>query len=369
MKDAYRQKKLILKELKDDLKYYQSQKDIQMVMRITAIIAYEDGRNPNKIHMYLNASQKTIKRWIKRYLNSGVEGLKDLSRSGRPPKIDKEKLEEIGEVMKQDNQRVWVARHICCLIMSMLSVFYSVKYIPELMKKINYSFHKAIHYLVRKNEEKRAQWLKDQLPEIYREHIKSGYRIFYQDEVGFQTEGTLSYSWAPKGEKIEIHNKGRHGRVNMMGVYEIGSGDIFYMLTTQKVNALKFKRFLCCLKRAYRDDKFIIICDNARFHKAKWFTEWVNDTDWLKIEFLPAYSPDFNPIEKLWKWIKKEYTHNRCFASKTELKKHLTKSLSEMTNDKSQYMGTMNKELQKLKAAFDFYEVKFPWSDSLPEAA
>ena len=39
-----------------------------------------------------------------------------------------------------------------------------------------------------------------------------------------------------------------------------------------------------------------------------------------------------------------------------------------MTNDKSQYMGTMNKELQKFKAAFDFYEVEFPWSDSLPEA-
>ena len=126
---------------------------------------------------------------------------------------------------------------------------------------------------------------------------------------------------------------------------------------------------LCCLKRAYRDDKFIIICDNASFHKAKWFTGWVNDIDWLKIEFLPAYSPDFNPIEKLWKWIKKEYTHNRCFASKTELKKHLTKSLSEMTKDKSQYMGTMNKELQKFKAAFDFYEVNFPWSEYLPEAA
>ena len=154
----------------------------------------------------------------------------------------------------------------------------------------------------------------------------------------------------------------------MLGVYEVGSSEVFYVLTTQKVNALKFKRFLCCLKRAYRDDKFIIICDNASFHKAKWFTGWVNDTDWLKIEFLPAYSPDFNPIEKLWKWIKKEYTHNRCFSSKTELKKHLTKSLSEMTNDKSQYMGTMNKELQKFKAAFDFYEVEFPWSDSLPEA-
>ena len=105
-----------------------------MVLRIKAIIAYEDGRNPNKIHMYLDVSQKTIKRWIKRYLNSGIEGLKDNSKSGRPPKIDKEKLEEIGEIIKKDNQRVWVARHICRLILSMLSIVYSVKYIPELMQ-------------------------------------------------------------------------------------------------------------------------------------------------------------------------------------------------------------------------------------------
>ena len=369
MKEAYRQKQLILKQLKDDLKLYKSQKDIQMVLRITVIIAYENGRPQDKIHSYLNVSAKSVKRWIKNYLKSGIKSLKDNDRSGRPPKIDQKKLEEIGDILKKDNQRIWVARHICFLISSMFSILYSVKYIPEIMKRIGFSFHKAIHYLMKRNEEKRAKWIKESLPEIYKEHIQSGYRIFYQDEVGFQTEGTLGYSWGPKGQKIEIKNKGRHGRVNMMGVYEVGSGDVFYMLTTQKVNALKFKRFLCCLKRAHRDDKFIIICDNASFHKAKWLTEWVNGVDWLKLEFLPAYSPDFNPIEKLWKWIKKEYIHNRCFSSKQELKNHLTKSLVKMTDDKTQYMGTMSKEIQKFKCAFDFYEVDFPWIDCLPKAA
>ena len=71
------------------------------------IIAYEDGRNPDKIHMHLDVSQRTIKRWIKNYLKAGVDGLKDHSRSGRPPKVDKEKLGEIGEIIKKDNQRVW----------------------------------------------------------------------------------------------------------------------------------------------------------------------------------------------------------------------------------------------------------------------
>ena len=101
MNEASRKKQLILKQLRDDIKYYQSQKDVQMVLRIKAIIAYEDGRNPDKIHMHLDVSQRTIKRWIKNYLKAGVDGLKDHSRSGRPPKVDKEKLGEIGEIIKK----------------------------------------------------------------------------------------------------------------------------------------------------------------------------------------------------------------------------------------------------------------------------
>ena len=96
-----------------------------------------------------------------------------------------------------------------------------------MLKKIGLSFHKAIHYLIKKSEEKRSLWIKEKLPEIYEEHITNGWRIFYQDDVGFQTEGTLSYSWGEKGKPIEIKNQGRHGRVNLMGVYEVGSGEFF----------------------------------------------------------------------------------------------------------------------------------------------
>ena len=112
-----------------------------------------------------------------------------------------------------------------------------------------------------------------------------------------------------------------------------------------------------------------MIADNASFHKAKWFTAWWQSNDWLKIEFLPAYSPDFNPIERLWKWIKKEYTHNRCWSSKAALREYLEKKLIEMTSDASQYIGTMTQELFRLKAVCDHHEVSFPWQQHLPKAA
>lgn len=44
--------------------------------------------------------------------------------------------------------------------------------------------------------------------------------------------------------------------------------------------------------------------------------------EWLQLSFLPAYSPDFNAIERLWHWMKTEYTHNRYWTTKMQLKKH-----------------------------------------------
>lgn len=369
MTPAYAHKKLIIHQLRQELKHYKKLGNAEMVIRIKAIISYEKGIEIKSIHKILDVCEKTIQRWVKRYTEFGVLGLEPSEKAGRPPKIDASKLEEIKEKIKKDNQRVWVARHIHWLLITMFSVCYSIKYIPELLKKVNLSFHKAVHYLIKKNEEKRSKWIKEKLPEIYKEHIDNGYRIFYQDEVGFQTEGTLAYSWGEKGKPIIINNKGRHGRVNLLGVFEVGTGEFFYMMTTMKVNALRFKRFLCCLKNKFREDKFIIIADNARFHKSKWFTAWKDETDWLEIEFLPAYSPDFNPIERLWKWIKREYIHNRCFSSKKELYDHLSDKLSEMIKDPKQYMGAMRAENLRLKAAFDHYNVEFPWEDELPKAA
>jgi len=369
MPKAHSQKQLIISQLRAEIKNYKSEGDAEMVIRLKAMIAYEKGMNIKKIHNSFDVCIKTVQRWVKRYAGSGVDGLEPSKKSGRPPKIDPEKLKELKAMMLKDNQRVWVARHVYLILITTFHVSHSIKYIPEILKKIGLSFHKAIHYLIKKNEEKRSLWIKEKLPEIYEEHIKNGWRIFYQDEVGFQTEGTLSYSWGEKGKPIEIKNQGRHGRVNLMGVYEVGSGEFFYTLTTMKVNALRFKRFLCCLKRKFRNDKFIIIADNASFHKAKWFRAWWESTDWLNMEFLPAYSPDFNPIERLWKWIKKEYTHNMCFASKAELKKHLVIKLTLMAEDKNQYAGTMQKEMLRLKAAFDHHDMLFPWDSELPQAA
>jgi transposase len=357
-----------IKELRNAIKAFKKNGDVDMVIRIKAIIAYLTNKPVEKIADYYDVSIRTVRRWIKDYERNGIDGLIIKARTGRPPKLNQDELDKLKMMITKEQGRVWVARHIYQLIVTLFSSVYSVKYIPELLRKIELSYHKAVHYLVKRNEEKRSTWIQERLPKIYEDHIKEGWRIFFQDEVGFQTEGTLAYSWGPIGEDIVVKNYGRHGRVNLMGVYEVGSGEFFYRTTFLRGNALRFKRFLCCLKRKFRSDKILIIADNASFHKAKWFTKWWQGLNWLRIEFLPAYSPDFNPIERLWKWIKKEYVHNQCWLSKEKLREYLEEKLSGMIENKEQYIGTMKKELLRLKAAFDNFKISFIWNEHLPKS-
>ena len=130
-----------------------------------------------------------------------------------------------------------------------------------------------------------------------------------------------------------------------------------------RVNATRFRRFLCHLKHEMRTDKIMLICDNASFHKAKWLTEWVSkQNNWLRLEFLPPYSPDFNPIERLWRWIKTEHMHNRCWKSLDELKKHLIQVVKDVKERSSELTSVMRQEVERLNKIFEFYERQSPFS-------
>jgi transposase len=334
--------------------------EVREMLRLKALMAYyQDVPLPTIAKCY-GVQLKSLKTWIKRFEAGGT--VAEQARSGRPPKVTAEQLVQLKTAMAEDNQRVWTARHIYFWLKITFSLCLSVRYLPELLRSLGLSYHKAMHILHKKNEAKRKIWIQETLPALHAQAVKEGWRLFYLDETGFQTEGTLAYSWGPKGERIEIKNYGRHGRVNLMGALEFGTGIFYGLLTLFKVKAVRFRRFLCHLKREMRSDKLLLIADNASFHKAKWLQQWYQEqTDWLRLEFLPAYSPDFNPIERLWQWLKEEYTHNHCWNSQAALRKHLQHMLQQLPERTDEIKGCMRLEMERFKDIFDAYETPLPF--------
>ena len=334
--------------------------DFRRVTRLQALIAYYRQQPLERIAACYDLDVKSLKRWIKRYEANGIEVLRDGFRSGRPGGLTDEQKALLKAEMQNDRQRVWVARHVLVLLQSLFGVVYSVRYLPELLRGMGMSFRKAAAFLDRRDSVKRREWLLEKLPQIFRRKINDGWRIFYQDEVGFQTEGTLAATWGIRGQAVQVANYGRHGRMNLIGAFELGTGLFHGVLTGFRVNAMRFRRFIISLKRRLGTDKILLICDNASFHKAKEFTAWAEGhSGWLHLEFLPAYSPDFNPIERLWRWIKTEHTHNRCWPSKKSLRQHLRECLQEMPGQAEALQSLMKKENKRYQEICAFYQMEF----------
>lgn len=84
----------------------------------------------------------------------------------------------------------------------------------------------------------------------------------------------------------------------------------------QKGNTETFKRHLKKILRTYKDKrKIIVYVDNVRYHHAKKLKPFLEAHSELEIRFLPAYSPDLNPVERVWWYMRKSITHNRYLSS------------------------------------------------------
>lgn len=356
--------KTAIKELQGYIRKLKQQKISQQIRkaieRAKALLAYYKGKSSKTIAEVLNLSERTLKRWIKKFESYGLDSLYDEEREGRPSTLNSEQEAELRQMITDQNQRVWTARHIHQWLVTTLGVCLSVKYLPQLLGRIGLSFHKTMYDLVKRDAAKRRQWIAEKLPEIYRRQVQEGWRVFYQDEVGFSREGTLAKSWGIKGAPNKIPNYGRGKRMNLIGVFEVGTGMFYGELVDDSINGSRFKEFIWSLKKRVGSDKIILICDNAKFHKSKELQQWYAlQQSWLSLEFLPAYSPDFNPIERLWKWFKGEFTHNRCWKTDGLLLRDLNKIIQNLLEGKYDLTPVMKKENERFQQICDYYQTEY----------
>ena len=91
--------------------------------------------------------------------------------------------------------------------------------------------------------------------------------------------------------------------ITIFGAYAMGI-DSFYWKSADAGNTKNFTAFLHQLRACFKDKTIAIILDNASFHRAKRAREFAKKYKQVKLFFLPSYSPEYNPTEQIWKWIK-----------------------------------------------------------------
>lgn len=127
-----------------------------------------------------------------------------------------------------------------------------------------------------------------------------------------------------KGITVEIKSPPVREKTSFLGAMGVGNGQLITM-EAEKFCANSFKKFVeKLLSKAATDKKILLVLDNAKFHHARINKDFfARIKDKLELLFLPAYSPELNPIEYLWKKTRRDVTHNRYFQSHQEQKEVL----------------------------------------------
>ena len=143
--------------------------------------------------------------------------------------------------------------------------------------------------------------------------------MLFEDEFSLSNTATLSCTWAPTGEQPVIPCKqAKRERVTGLGSINPLTGQLTVNFA-DRGNYRSFKKHLKKLLYTYRDkEKIILYVDNVRFHHAKLLRQFLKAHPRLEIRYLPAYSPDLNPVERVWWYMRKTITHNRYLSSLNE---------------------------------------------------
>jgi transposase len=208
--------------------------------------------------------------------------------------------------------RQWVKQVFACDVSRTL--------LRQILKDNRLSWKKCQKVLAKASPEKRAAYIQE-FQTLFAQVCQEEVRLVYIDESHFHRDMDLGYTWAETGQPAwRLSDCPRlQDRIDWYGAYDFSQGQCF-IWNEGSCNGEHTVQFLRHLAQwlGPLTVPVVIIWDGAPCHRAK-----IAQTAAAELGFtllpLPGYSPDLNPIEGLWKWMREEVTQNHCYATMREL--------------------------------------------------
>jgi transposase len=154
--------------------------------------------------------------------------------------------------------------------------------------------------------------------------------LLYEDETHVRAYQSLHATWSEVGKQKQVPTYGHHASVTLFGAVNAVTGDLVH----QTAPACKQENFLSFLKQVvkhYPSKTIAMVVDNARIHRAKGIKDFLKEEDRVVLIPLPPYSPNLNPIEKLWKWLKQTVIANQFHPTRSSIEESMNQFLEEIS--------------------------------------
>lgn len=273
--------------------------------RLTAIHLLLIGVSFEHVLRNSRRSERCLRLWICRFNSQGIDGLIYRPCAGRPRKlppslVKSEILPLIDDPSKAD-QLHWTAVKLCGWLREHTEYDISYRTLVRYLHEQGYARRIPRPMPEPPDQEKwqlQREECSDRLSQLLADPTA---RVFFGDEAGFEGDPRPRHKWVKRGSRPTQGYFGGHLRRNIVGAVEPSSGHLVSLIVAH-CNTEVFQAFLdtMAVEVPFEEGKSVhLVLDNASWHKSV-------SLNWHHIQpfYLSPYSPDFNPIERLWQHLK-----------------------------------------------------------------
>lgn len=314
-------------------------RDVKELDRIKAVLLRSENWTIPMIAQALRIHENTVTRHIHDYL----DGKLNIASGGSNSMLSEMQASEILSHLTQNTYRT--TQEIIAYIEIKYGIKYSVPGMNKWLHRNGFSYKKPKGYPYKASIEQQEKFIHayNQL----KNSISIDEGILFMDSCHPSIATKLSYGWIKTGQSKPIETTANRTRINLVGAISLSSLSkpvVCSYTTVDRESIVDFLRQI--RKHAAIKGTIHLVLDQAGYHRC---LDVVNAAAKLNIKlvYLPAYSPNLNPIERLWKIMNKYARNNKFFNNAQEFRQSITNffqltlpqigsSLSSMINDNFQ---------------------------------
>lgn len=308
--------------------------------RKQVVRAYKRGLNKKQISRDLGLSYPAVRNIIARHGHRGAESLtpgKKGRKLGEKRTLSEDQEADIRRLIceKRPEQMkmefaLWNRAAVMQLIERECRIKLSIRAVGNYLKRWGFTPQKPIKRAYEQRPEAVKRWLSNEYPAIEKRAKAESAEIHWGDETAVVNTDVRGRSFAPKGKTpITYTVGGTRQKLSMISTVT-NQGKMRWMIIEEAFNSDRLIEFLEALVKDAGKKVFLIL-DNLRVHHSKPVKKWLEENkEKIEVFYLPSYSPELNPDERLNADLKHEIGSKVPVRTKEKLKEATSKYMSKL---------------------------------------
>ncbi len=275
----------------------------------------QEGRTQREIASILDVTEAAVSKWLAAARRGGPEALRSHPPPGPTPKITPERLRMVPDLLSHGAEaygfhgEVWTCERVAGVIYQEFGASYSASQVSRLLKHLEWTPQVPLSRAIQRDDQAIERWRTESWPALKEKARREHRDLVFVDESGFYPLPARVKTYAPKGETPILDEWQTRDHLSVMGGVTL-AGQVSSLVRPSSLNGLHSIAFLLHLGRAV-GDRLLVIWDGSPIHRRAEVQAFVAAAGGaIHLEPLPAYAPELNPVEGLWKHLTRDELGN-----------------------------------------------------------